>query len=314
VTLIPLPSPLVTAKIVLIADDSATVRALARMELESAGYRVLEAADGEQALAAALATPPDVVLLDIEMPVLDGYATVVALKADPRTADVPVVFLTGRSGSDDVVEALRLGGHDYLRKPPEAAELRARVAAALRVKALQDELRTRADEFDRISRTDVLTGLYNRRHMDERLISLGAGSKRHGLDLAVLVVDVDHFKRINDSLGHAAGDDVLREIASRLKSALRVEDVVGRWGGEEFLVLLPLTGTQAACILAERLLRAVSATPVPAGDGELTVTVSIGGAAAESPGAHDLLGLADAQLYVAKEAGRNQFAVATSKG
>jgi len=112
--------PLVTAKIVLIADDSATVRALARMELESAGYRVLEAADGEQALAAALATPPDVVLLDIEMPVLDGYATVVALKADPRTADVPVVFLTGRSGSDDVVEALRLCGHDYLRKPPKA--------------------------------------------------------------------------------------------------------------------------------------------------------------------------------------------------
>jgi two-component system cell cycle response regulator len=179
----------------LIADDSATVRALARMELESVGYAVVEASDGQQALDLALADPPDVVLLDIEMPVLDGYQTVMALKADARTADIPVVFLTGRIGSEDVVRALKLGGHDYLRKPPEAAELIARVHAALRVKQLQDELRSRADELDRVSRTDFLTGLHNRRHMEEHLRMLGAGAKRHGYPLAVMIVDVDHSRR-----------------------------------------------------------------------------------------------------------------------
>ena len=298
----------------LLADDSATVRALARMELEGAGYDVVEAVDGQQALAAALAGPVDVVLLDIEMPVMDGYQTVQALKADPRTADVPVVFLTGRVGSDDVVRALKLGGHDYLRKPPESAELLARVSAALRVKTLQDELRRRADELDAVSRTDVLTGLFNRRHMEEQLRALGAGAKRHGYPLAVLIADVDHFKKVNDTVGHGAGDDVLRQVAQRLRTSLRTEDLLGRWGGEEFLLLLPHTGADAARVLCERLLHDVSDSPVDAGGTALHISVSIGGAAAEAPGEHDLLALADAQLYVAKDAGRHRARVLRSPG
>ena len=298
----------------LLADDSATVRALARMELEGAGYEVVEAVDGEQALALALAEPVDVVLLDIEMPVMDGYQTVTALKADPRTADVPVVFLTGRVAADDVVRALKLGGHDYLRKPPEAAELLARVSAALRVKALQDELRRRADEFDAMSRTDVLTGLYNRRHMEERLAALGAGAKRHGYPLAVLLLDVDHFKKVNDTVGHSAGDEVLRQVAERLGCTLRGEDVLGRWGGEEFLLLLPHTGLSAAQSLGERLRARVAAEPIVSAGIPLTVTVSIGGASAEQPGDHDLLAQADSQLYLAKNGGRDRVAIASSRG
>lgn len=290
------------------------MRAIARIELESAGYDVIEAADGEQALAAALQHQPDVVLLDIEMPVMDGYETVQALKADPVTADIPVVFLTGRVGAQDVARALQLGGHDYLRKPPEAAELLARVSAALRVKALQDELRNRAEDLDRMSRTDYLTGLHNRRHMEEHLRMLGAGAKRHGYPLAVLIVDVDHFKNVNDTLGHQGGDDVLTAIAQRLRKALRLEDILGRWGGEEFLVLLAHTSAEAAVALAERLRQEVCATPIVVTDVALQVTISVGGAAAEVPGDHDLVRQADAQLYAAKDAGRNTVRVTLSEG
>lgn len=300
--------------LILLADDSATVRAVARLELETAGYDVVEAADGAQALAAAREHRPDVVLLDVEMPVMDGYETVTALKADPLTADVPVVFLTGRVGAEDVVRALQLGGHDYLRKPPEPAELLARVSAALRVKTLQDELRARAEELDRVSRIDHLTGLHNRRHVEEHLRRVVAGCRRHGFALAVLLVDVDHFKRVNDTHGHGVGDTVLQEIATRLRGAVRTEDVVGRWGGEEFLVLLPLTDTAAADVLAERLRQVVSSTPVQTEVGPLQLSVSIGGAAAEQPGEHDLLHLADEQLYAAKDAGRDTVRVVRSAG
>jgi two-component system cell cycle response regulator len=296
----------VPAPCILLADDSSTVRAIARMELDTAGYTVVEAADGEQALALAIERQPDVILLDIEMPVMDGYETVVALKADLRTADIPVVFLTGRTDAADVVRALKLGGHDYVRKPPEPAELLARVRAALRVKSLQDELRSRALELDTMTRTDHLTTLFNRRHMEECLRALTAGASRHGYPVVVLIVDVDHFKTVNDTLGHQAGDEVLVELSRRLRSVMRTEDVLGRWGGEEFLLLLPHTTAAQAAFLAERLRAVVSSQPVPTSVGDLPVSISIGGAAAEVSGHHDLLLTADRELYSAKDAGRNR--------
>ncbi len=299
---------------ILLCDDSTTVRTIARMELTSAGYAVLEAADGAQALAAAVEHQPDVILLDIEMPVMDGYETVTALKADPRTQDIPVVFLTGRSGAHDVVRALKLGGHDYVRKPPEPTELLARVNSALRVKSLQDELRARAEELAQMSRTDHLTGLFNRRHTEERLRALDAGAARHGYPLAVLLVDVDHFKQVNDTLGHQTGDEVLVAIGQRLQSGMRLEDVLGRWGGEEFLLVLPHTSVEQAGVLAERLRELIAAEPMTTAGAALDITVSIGGAAAESPGDHDLVMLADRALYDAKDAGRNCVRLATSAG
>ncbi|MDP9434589.1 MAG: diguanylate cyclase, partial [Actinomycetota bacterium] len=284
---------------VLLADDSATVRWIARTVLEAAGYDVVEALDGAQALACARSAPVDVVVLDIEMPVMDGYEAVQALKADPATADVPVVFLTGRSAGDDLVRALDLGGHDYLRKPPDADELLARVTAAVRVKAAQDRLRSRADLLDRTSRTDVLTGLYDRRHMEEQLRAHLAAAARHGHPVSVLLVDVDRFKQVDDNLGHGAGDALLREVARRLSGQLRTEDVLGRWGGEEFLVLAPHTDLAAAGVLAERLRSSLAAAPVPVGGEAVPVTVSIGGAAAQAgqPGQERLLELADRELY-----------------
>ena len=306
----PDPAALDRGAVVLVADDSATVRALARVELEAAGYRVVEAADGAQALDRVLDGSVDVVLLDVEMPVMDGYQTIAALKADPLAADVPVVFLTARRGSEDVVRGLRLGGHDYLHKPLEPAELRARVAAAVRVKALQDRLRQRADQLDRVSRTDVLTGLHNRRHLQEHLTRLGAAARRHGHPLSVLLVDVDHFKRINDTVGHGGGDLVLQAVARALADGVRVEDVVGRWGGEEFLLLLPHTRPREAAVLAERLRAAVAGLRVPVAGREVPVTVSIGGAGAVAPSEQDLLHRADRELYAVKDTGRDGVRVA----
>jgi two-component system cell cycle response regulator len=244
----------------------------------------------------------DVVLLDVEMPVLDGWATLAALKADPATAEVPVVFLTGLTDSADLVRALEQGAHDYVRKPPEPAELLARVRSATRMKALQDALRRQSAELDRQSRTDVLTGLHNRRHVEEQLQAQESAARRHGYPLAVLVVDVDRFKQVNDSLGHAAGDDVLRTVARTLRGTARFEDVVGRWGGEEFVVLAPYTDVAAGTALAERLRAAVAAETGG-------VTVSVGGAASGAPTVTDLLVTADANLYAAKDSGRNRVVV-----
>ncbi|MCW2714253.1 MAG: response regulator receiver modulated diguanylate cyclase [Frankiales bacterium] len=295
---------------VLVADDSATVRALVRFELETAGYAVVEAADGQEALHLASAGGVDVVLLDVEMPVLDGFGAITELKRDPATAELPVVFLTGRSEGGDVVEALRLGAQDYLTKPPQTPELLARVGAAVQVSGLRAELRRRTEELDRVSRTDHLTGLHNRRHLDEQLHGMLSSSRRHGVPLTVLIIDVDHFKRVNDTAGHPAGDAVLQEVASRLVTSVRDEDVIGRWGGEEFLVLAPHTDLLGGQALAERLRLGVAACPVVVGETALDITVSVGGATVGERGDANtgggVLQLADANLYAAKEGGRNR--------
>lgn len=295
---------------VLVVDDSATMRVLVRMELEAAGYEVVEAEDGARALEMARATPVDAVLLDVEMPALDGYQVMAALKQDPTTADLPVVFLTSRTSGEDVVDALRAGAHDYLRKPPDPGELRARVAAAVEVSALRSELRRRSDELDRLTRTDHLTGLFNRRHLDEVLRAMVAASRRHAFPLTLLLVDVDHFKRVNDQLGHEAGDLVLQAVAAALAGAVRLDDVLGRWGGEEFLVLAPYTDRAGAQVLADRLRLSVG-DPISTPGGEVTVTISIGGATATGPpdDSDQLLRAADDQLYRAKGTGRNRAAV-----
>jgi two-component system, cell cycle response regulator len=302
-----------TEAVILVAEDSLVVRSVLRQNLADRGYTVIEADDGEVALRRCREDRPDVVLLDIEMPRLDGYEVLAALKADPELADIPVVFLTGRTKTDDIVEGLRLGAHDYLKKPFEASELIARVSSAIRTKRLQDELRSRNAELHLISRTDALTGLPNRRHLSERLAEMGSASHRHGWPLGVLILDIDHFKRVNDSAGHEAGDLVLREFARRLQPLPRREDVIGRWGGEEFLALLPDTNMAGAELLAGRMLSAIRAEPFPLADGTaLNVTVSIGCAVGITPDAESLVRTADTALYEAKDAGRNRVVCAPS--
>jgi two-component system, cell cycle response regulator len=303
------PSPTV-----LVADDSATVRAVVAAELTAAGYAVEQAADGQAAIDLVRSRPVDAVLLDVEMPVLDGWAVVAALKADPATAHVPVVFLTGRAATDDVVQALGLGAHDFVRKPPRAAELLARVAAAVRTKTMHDALRRRAERLEVQGRTDVLTGARNRRHAEEHLDAAVRLSPADGRPLAVLIVDVDRFKPVNDEHGHAVGDRVLQEVADRLAATVRADDLLARWGGDEFLVVSRSSGAEGGQVLGERLRLAVGSPPLRPVPGAPPVTVSVGGVETlVTPGSaqDELLAAADRNLYAAKSGGRDRTVVTT---
>jgi two-component system, cell cycle response regulator len=298
---------------VLIADDSLVVRAVVRARLEDEGYDVVEAEDGQTAIAMCLQAPPDVVLLDVEMPGLDGHQVLTRLKRDETLRDIPVVFLSGRTSMDDVVAGLRAGAHDYLKKPFQAAELVARVGAAAHVKQLQDRLLERNLDLERLSRTDLLTGLYNRRHLEDQLGRAHRTARRAHRGLGLVLLDIDHFKRVNDTYGHAAGDRVLCEFAERMTSQLRDGDIAGRWGGEEFLVILPDTDPGGALQVANRIRASVAETPfdTSAVDGQaIRVTVSGGCVVGPVATSDDLVSAADGGLYAAKDSGRNRIVAA----
>jgi diguanylate cyclase (GGDEF)-like protein len=291
---------------VLVVDDSLVIRAVVRLSLEEAGYTVVEADSGLAAVDACRRCTPDVVLLDIEMPGMDGHEVLAMLKVDDDLKDVPVVFLTGRTGVDDLVSGMHGGAHDYLKKPFEPAELLARVGAAANVKRLQDELRRRNVELEHLSRTDLLTGLHNRRHFEDELARAHSAAIRHDEPFAVVLLDIDHFKRVNDTYGHAVGDDVLREFARRLADELRLQDTACRWGGEEFVILLPRTDIIGAAEVAERVRTSIGAAVL---SDEYTIRVTVSGGCAEGPAASvdEVLREADQQLYRAKNAGRDQI-------
>jgi two-component system cell cycle response regulator len=300
-----------TAATILIADDSLVIRAIVRSGLEEEGYLVIEADDGLTAVEQCRQQRPDVVLLDIEMPGLDGHQVLNQLKADAELKNIPVVFLTSRTGMDDIVAGLRGGAHDYLKKPFEPAELLARVGSAAHVKQLQDQLWERNTELDRISRTDSLTGLHNRRHLEDELQRQRNTARRHHDQLAVVLFDIDHFKHVNDTYGHPTGDLVLCEFARRLGQELRAGDIAGRWGGEEFLIILPRTDLAGAVHIAERIRIVTAATPITTAGQEITITVSGGCALGPAQDPDELIQIVDTRLYQAKAAGRNQIVAAS---
>ncbi len=293
------------ANTVMIVDDSQTIRQVVRGYLEDDGYEVVEASDGETAIDACEQDPPDVVLLDIEMPGLNGHQVLARLKANLRLRDIPVVFFTSKE--NDVLLGLAGGAHDYVTKGFTPAELRARVRSAMRVKTLQDELTRRGDELDRSSRTDVLTGLFNRRHLVEQLTTHLLTARRHGQPVGVLLLDIDHFKRVNDTYGHLAGDEVLIEFSRRIELQLRGGDVAGRWGGEEFLVILPQTGMSGTFEVGEKIRVSIASQPFITSAAVISITVSGGSAVGPGASGEDLVQRADTGLYEAKDGGRNRI-------
>lgn len=294
---------------VLVVDDQPDVRFCVRAELELHGLEVLESARGDDALAMLHHRSVDVVLLDVDIPGLDGYEVLDAVQDDPSLSEVPVVFLTAQDAPDDVARALRGGAHDHIGKPFHGDELRARVDAAVRTKRHHDDLRRRNARLLEESRTDVLTGLGNRRLLEAELDRLAAAARRHGHRYTVGMLDLDHFKAINDTWGHGAGDEVLAGLARAMQAQLRTEDVAGRWGGEEFLMLLPMTRLDGGFAVVERVRAWVARHPVLLASGEhVPVTVSAG--CAEGSGDPDaVLARADRALYRAKATGRNQVVV-----
>lgn len=294
---------------VLVVDDSATVRATIAEVLQSdpaglGSVELHEAQDGEEALLRAHLIAPDVILMDVQMPRMTGIEALKVIKRDDVLREIPVVMLSQMDAPADLAAALAAGAHDYLGKPFEPIELRARVAAAGRTGALVAELRRVNAQLDRAASTDQLTGLANRREVDRVMRGARSGT------VAVALADIDHFKTVNDTWGHDVGDVVLQVVAGRLRRSLRDADVVGRWGGEEFVALLAGTDAAGAAAVCERARTAV-AGPLSLDRGPQAVTISIGLAVGTTTdrAIDDLLKCADDALYQAKAGGRDQVVI-----
>jgi diguanylate cyclase (GGDEF)-like protein len=287
-----------TAHTVLVVEDDAGIRALYREVLRMRGHLIVEVERGDEALIEARACRPDVVVLDLGLPGLDGLSVLAQLKADPDLRGVPVIVSTAWDDTATVTEALGAGAHDYVRKPFVPDELAARVEAAMRIKTERDALSLDAS-------IDPLTHLPNRRSLTLELEREHALARRGRPVFSVLLLDVDHFKDVNDACGHQTGDRVLEEIAGRLRRRARGSDVVGRWGGEEFLIVAPDTSHDGAFSLADDLRCAVSEAPIETELGSVSVTASVGVAEWERETVEVLLSRADRALYEAKSSGRN---------
>lgn len=294
---------------VLVADDDPVTRRQLVGLLEHLGHEALEARDGSEAWEAIESEDaPSLIVLDWMMPPPNGVEICRRLRAGVRRPYQYVIMLTSRDTTEDLVEGMEAGADDYLKKPYDLRELRVRIRAGERMLALQDEMRAEAI-------TDELTGLLNRRGIMERLEHELALVARDGRALSLLVADIDEFKAINDAHGHAVGDEVLREVAFRVRGQLRAYDDVGRHGGEEFAVSLPACAASDAVAVAERIRRSMCDSPVATSAGDFAVTISIGVASAEGdkpPDVARLTGDADRALYVAKRNGRNAVEVAWS--
>lgn len=303
-------------KRILVVDDHEDNVEVLRARLESRGYDVEGASGGQEALDAVNRRVPDMILLDVMMPDMDGLEVVRRLKANKDLPFIPVIMQTALDSTERMVAGLEAGADDYVAKPINFAELEARVKSLLRIKKLQEDLAERErqlsemnDKLLHISLTDGLTGVDNRRSLEDRLHEMYEHSLRLHEPISVVMCDIDHFKMVNDTHGHAAGDEVLKQFAGLLKHAAREIDRVGRYGGEEFLLLLPGTVLDAAVTFAERLRESVDSHTFSFEGGTLMKTVSCGVASFPHPrvsGRDALLKAADDALYVAKEAGRNR--------
>jgi two-component system cell cycle response regulator len=301
---------------ILVVDDHEDNVELLRVRLESWGYRVDTARDGLSALNAIEVSPPDLILLDVMMPTVDGNEVARRVKRNPALPFIPIIMQTALDSTESKVEGLEAGADDYITKPIEFAELKARVRSMLRIKRLQEELEERErqlleanERLRHMSRTDSLTGLENRRYSEQQLDHMFAHSSRLSEPLSCVMCDLDRFKSVNDEFGHHAGDAVLKQFAQILKRAAREIDSVGRYGGEEFMVLLPGTVLDAAVTFAERVRKEVESHTFVFDGGSAHRTASFGVAGWPHPQVHnsdELVRSADDAMYVAKETGRNR--------
>ena len=294
----------------LIIDDSDSARREIRAALESSRHfaRILEASDGLAGLRMLLAESVDAVICDLEMPGLDGEKLLRAQRSRPDGRDVPFLFLTAQRDPDRMARLLRAGASDTILKPFHPAELLARLETHLRLRRLQAELRDKNAMLERVSTTDAVTGMRTRRYVGEVLSIEVLRATRYRTQLSVAMCDLDHFKRVNDAFGHPAGDAVLAGAGDLIRRTLRATDVAGRYGGEEFLLVLPGTDLEGASLLGERVRAAIEAAEFDVGAAAPhSVTVSIGVATLASGQSPDaLLAAADEALYRAKGDGRNR--------
>lgn len=281
----------------LIIDDGQPVHDLIRARLAGEPVELFSALDSTTGLEMARQLEPDLVLLDVAMPGIDGFDLCRRLKSDPATMSIPIVFLTGATSTQEKIRGLDLGAVDYVTKPFDSAELKARVRASLRTKYLLDLLANKAQ-------VDGLTGLWNRAFFEHSVLKQLSLSRRYGTPLGCVLVDIDQLAPLNERFGHPFGDEVIRAVGDVLQTSCRTEDLVCRYGGEEFAILTPNTPGEKAVLLAERLRQSVATRVLQARGQRLTVTCSFGVADAES--GQSIVFEATEALARAKAAGRNR--------
>jgi diguanylate cyclase (GGDEF)-like protein len=295
---------------ILIAEDDPVTRKLLQAHLVKWGHEVVVCSDGAQAWQVLSGEdPPKLVVLDWMMPEMDGVTLCGEIRKLEKHPYTYVILLTSKSLKEDVVAGLEAGADDYMIKPFDVHELKVRIRAGTRIVRLQEDLISalRASEFQ--ASHDALTGLWNRRAILEKIQQELDRSDRVGTNLGLVICDVDYFKKVNDNYGHLAGDAVLRELAKRIDSSLRSYDSVGRYGGEEFIILIPGSDGAGAAEVAERLRASVADLPMQTNEGEFRCTMSFGATALNERQDFDLNSLireADEALLLAKNSGRNR--------
>jgi len=304
---------------ILVVDDSATIRAGLRIQLTKMHHEVIEAANGELAIERWGAEKPDLVLIDVLMPVMDGYQAARRMRAGGQDDWTPIIFLSSQESDQDLERAIEAGGDDYLVKPVSAVVLGAKIRAMHRLENMRKrllevsrELAASNRQLEMLSRQDGLTGLANRRYLDASLATETRRAARSAEPLSLIMIDIDFFKRYNDAYGHQAGDDCLKRVAGCLQSVCqRAADLPARYGGEEFALVLPNTHAEGARLVAASLAKAIAALAIPHEKSEVAAVVTLSqGIATSGPGLEftpeGLIEKADHALYRAKDLGRNR--------
>ena len=302
---------------VLIAEDENISRMVLAKALANHGYEVLQAHNGQEAWDIFQKEKEDIyiAILDWQMPKMDGIELCQRIKDASLSHYVYVIFLTGKKDIDSIVEGLETGADDYLTKPFDRRELLSRLKVGLRLIEFEKALREANEKLHTLAITDGLTGISNRRAIFERLRSEISRAVRENSPFCLIMLDIDHFKKVNDTYGHGAGDKVLVEIVNRIKSELRPHDDIGRYGGEEFLVGISKADSKISRVIAERLRTCICERPFQIEDRKIDVSISLGVVNFMPSRDHDINDLleamikaADIALYKAKEAGRNRVA------
>ncbi|MGQ9671286.1 MAG: GGDEF domain-containing protein [Desulfosoma sp.] len=301
---------------ILVADDDSTTRRMVASMLTKWGYEVVTAPSGDAAWNVLQGEDsPRLAVLDWVMPGMDGVDICRKVREEvPTDRYLYMILLTAKTSRQEIISGLEAGADDYMIKPFDPSELQVRVGIGRRIIALHEELVATREALRVQATRDALTGTYNRGAAYQRLVEEVDRAVREKQPLSLLMMDIDHFKKINDTYGHLVGDHVLKETVARVQSVIRSYDIVGRFGGEEFLVVLPHADTDFAIAVAERIRAAVSNRPILSGSVAVSVTLSAGVATARGPSVPDaLIQSADEALYLAKRTGRNRVCVATER-
>lgn len=288
---------------VLIVDDTPKNIQLVASILKPLGYGLFFATNGKEAIKATQKNEIDLILLDVMMPEMDGFETASNIKAMPEYKEIPIIFLTAKADEDSIAEGFDVGGVDYITKPFHNRELVARVKTHLHISHMAKQLQEQANRMQELANTDTLTGIANRLKFNtifEHQVDL---SLRYKKELSLVFLDIDFFKKVNDTYGHKVGDAVLVKISQMLLGCVRASDLAARWGGEEFVIVSPETKQSEAVNIAEKLRKCIEETEF---EGVKHITCSFGVTSLNADDdAHTFLTRADNALYAAKEAGRN---------